>query len=457
MHDAPQTPPPNTPPLIVFDYREPPPSVNWGETDATTAKDIENRIYCAKKRLSASPATSAAAAEVLRVWEEAATATGTLGAAAFQPTAWRCLAEEITAIAPQMTISDITQLLRSLATVLHRCGRKVEPPPAMLHSLAKAACTEVKLGNVSSRELISYQAAVGDVLHVAALGGKVEANGTACTAWAQRIAAHMVPALAVGIGAVHAEYQEAVIEFQYTRDDSSKAAQTAIYLAQALAPMACAPVAVPHMKVLLAGKSNASPGLLGRLLRPIHTRGSQGAEAATFQRHKDFCADKLGPLLLKLHSRALAMAEWLESSLAPVALRDMSRRQLDAFAGALETAAGDDALCPAAPPARDALLRCASRCAEEAAWRVRQDEATLGPLRTLRVEHARRMAATAWRNLDAMPASPTAATVASAAAALEHFIAEKEDEEAAELKASIMAAVATAAHDAAPSTTATLL
>jgi hypothetical protein len=248
--------------------------------------------------------------------------------------------------------------------------------------------------------------------------------------------------------ALHRHAKTAYKEMAAGATTPPQAAAAAVLFAAALLPLACCPAAAPPASALRAPPAAPAEAPWWRIALCIAPHpaadGGRGSAAAP---DAAAAAAQLGQVIARLQHRALSVAEWLERGLGPAALRALSLRQLDDFLTALQAAAGDETLqARSVSPARLALWRCAAQALAEAAWRVRQPKGALCAASSLDAPRARRMAAAGRRSWEAALVAdpPRVADVASAVAALEAFVAAKEDEEQRAVTAAMAAAVAAA-------------
>lgn len=367
-----------------------------------------------------------AAAPLLRLWAEATSLVVLWGPKAVPAAAWADLSDATAAAAGRMTAGEATELLRLLATALHRAGPALNPSAAALAATAAGARAAFRSREHTSSELLEFQAAVAGALRVVVALGSAER-----AAWGRSMSTKLLPLVSVGMSGVYGAYRSAARELRGAGGGAAAAGlvQKAMFFAEALAPIAFCPASVSRVLETAA----PAPGPVRRLLSKGGGAPNPGAPSLS----------SYATLLEKIHCRAVLVAEWLEGCLAPSALPAMSLHQLDRFSAAL-AAAGE------APPGKGAaaaatvcdILVCAAGDAlEEGARRVRRAAAARAPLS---VRSARRMAATARRNWEtaASAGSPKAADVASFAAVLEEYVEAKEDEEVAAVRAEIAAAAA---------------
>jgi hypothetical protein len=296
------------------------------------------------------------------------------GSKAVPSQVWLDLTDAITSVAYSMTISDISELLKLLATALHRCGRRLNPHATSLSALADGARAAYKSREHSTKELLEFQSAVADVLRVVALGGAAGTRSIERREWGQAMATKLLPLLAVGTAAVYATYKN--ISACFAPDDNDHTVQNALFFAEALATMAWCPTStVPTDKLDLTSshKNCSSKRRGGGSTNNSSSSSSAAAGSGVGGWKRVFCfvpsttntvsrtslittdtatatsisTSTSSPpcysqLLSKITSRSAAIAHWLEETVAPAALHSMTLQQLDTFTAALVTAARDD-------------------------------------------------------------------------------------------------------------------
>jgi hypothetical protein len=313
------------------------------------------------------------AAPVLACFTEATSVSVLYGGRAVPSPVWLDLTDAITSTAYSMTVSDISELLKLLATALHRCGRRLNPHATSLSALADGARAAFKSREHSTEELLEFQSAVADVLRVVALGGGAGTRSLERREWGQALATKLLPLLAVGTAAVYATYK--TISAEFDGEDSEHAVQNALFFAEALTTTAwCPTTTVPIEKLEAGSSSSSSTSNKGRSKKDKNS-SSTGAGWKSFFCFMPSATNTVSPatitttnttntdmtpttttttttlssslpsypqLLTKITSRSATIAQWLEETLASAALNSMTLHQLDTFTAALVTAAGDD-------------------------------------------------------------------------------------------------------------------
>jgi hypothetical protein len=424
---------------IIEDYLEVCPSEDIGGAINLP----EPRVLIANARQLRKHPSEGSAAQVLSVFNQAVSVSVLYGSRAVPSSVWLDLTDAITSlgVACTMTISDISELLKLLATALHRCGRRINPHATSLSALADGARAAFKSREHSTDELLDFQSAVADVLRVVSLGGGAGTRSVERREWGQALATKLLPLLAVGTAAVYATYK--TISADFCAEDSEHSVQNALFFAEALVTMPwCPTFTVPTEKLEAAGclsknKNNkksskrrstsvnsssggwkrffclipaatntVSPSTTDSSANTTSTTSTSTSTTSTTISTTGSSLPIYSQLLSKITSRSVAIAQWLEETLAPAALHSMTLQQLDTFTAALVTAAGDDgkmnipttaALAPTSSTMqnsssinltatiksskygvdsdkisliRDLLVRCAGDAIEEAATRV---------------------------------------------------------------------------------------
>ena len=375
--------------VAIVNYFDSPPSEEGGNINLP-----EPRVPISRARqLRKNPPSDAA--PVLALWSEATSISVLYGNRAVPSQVWLDLTDAMTSVASTMTVSDVSELLKLLATALHRCGRRLNPNAISLAALAHGARAALKSREHTTDELLEFQSAVADVLRVVALGGAAGTRSVERREWGQAMATKLLPLLAVGTAAIYATYKTVSSFFIPSTEDelksttslsSEQTVQNALFFAEALATIAWCPTTIVSTEKLdqrQSGKiskrkgatSSSSPssssttnGLWKRFfcfmpsvtntVSPINTTITTTAATTTttatttsalyptMPSSPDTLTTSILPsysqLLSKITSRSVAIATWLQQTVAPIALDHMTLQELDIFTASLVTAAGDD-------------------------------------------------------------------------------------------------------------------
>jgi hypothetical protein len=156
-------------------------------TKPSIARDILKRI----RLLAPRPPVPC----LLPLWADAAAAAELIGPGALPASAWDRLMAATAQAAPRMALADVTRALHGLSHALHHAGVRVEAPRALFAVLAARAHACLEELDRCGEELVQYQAALAEVLSVAAAAGasrgRTGAGGRRQrAAWAARTAAN---------------------------------------------------------------------------------------------------------------------------------------------------------------------------------------------------------------------------------------------------------------------------
>ena len=350
---------------------------------------------------------------------------------------WADLTEATANAAPKMKVADFVELLKIWATAMHRCGPRLEPPAVALAAIADGARAAFQSRQHTLTELQAFQAAIGDVLRVVAMGGAAGTRSRRRKIWGESLSTKLLPMLAVGISVVHSAYKAAAQELASGKADPNQIAHYAVFFANALGPIAYCPRSAATVLDVSSTTVQRDATLLSCLMCVGPSCGSVAPSNSSAT--KSSTAEKLPAydyLLAKIQARAATIADWLNGSLTPAAHKVMNLRALDKFMSALVAAAGDEELPAEKCPSRSSLIRCAAKALREAARRVHSAQAGQ---QVVSVRSVRRLAATARKNWEvaASAEGSVAREVASCTAYLERFVASKEEEQDAATRAEI--------------------